>query len=464
MTINIIVAFSSKNFGTGCDGAMPWYIPEDLARFSRLTRGSTVVMGRKTWESLPAGPLFNRLNVVVTRNPMKYGPNREGVVFVTPEELDGFLNEKQTIFIIGGEWLYGRYMGRAEFIYATIVNKDVKCDSFFPITNFHKYEIHEYYKKQHSDLEDCEFQYITYKLHDDEYKYGTHIHEENQYLELMNNLVKYGNKRPDRTEIGTMSIFGPQMRFDISKCIPVITTKFTAFKTILKELLFFLRGETDSKKLEQQGVGIWKANTSREFLDKRGLTNYTEGYMGPMYGCNWRNFNGEYCGLTSECKGGYDQLEALVEGLKNDPYSRRHMMTTYNPATVDQCVLAPCHGIVTQFYVEDGGKLSCHVYCRSSDTFLGLPFNIASYAALTYIIAKKCDMAPKELIISMGDAHVYLNHLDQVDLQLNRNPLPFPVLEVNHAVKDKEWGEITVDDFHLVGYLSHPAIKAPMAV
>lgn len=466
--INIIVAFSSKNFGIGHNYKLAWSISEDLQRFKDLTTGSIVVMGRKTWTSLPekCRPLKNRTNIIVTSKPLINYTTDDGdnVIFMTESELDNYImlvSERQ-VFVIGGASLYKKYVGVAKRIYATLVDKDYECDTFFPIENFNNYELDEYSEERFSVQEDCKYRFVTYRLVDA-------IHGEYTYLRNMQDVIENGNIRTDRTGTGTRSVFGPQLKFNISKNFPLLTTKFVGFKSIIKELLFFLKGHTSSKILEQQGVQIWKPNTTREFLDKRGLTHYVEGDMGPMYGFNWRHFGAEYMGSdANHTDKGYDQLTLLVKGLKEDPFSRRHMITTFNPADVEKSVLAPCHGIITQFYVEagdDGIKhLSCHTFQRSMDTFLGCPYNIASYAALVHIIAKMCDMLPKELIISTGDCHVYNNHIEQATLQLYRKPLPLCRLEVSETVKDKTFEEISVDDFTLVAYLHHPLIRAPMAV
>jgi thymidylate synthase len=237
---------------------------------------------------------------------------------------------------------------------------------------------------------------------------------------------------------------------------------------IVKELLWFLRGQTDSKILEAQGVNIWRDNSTREFLDKRGLSHLREGDIGEMYGICLRSYGCDYQGCDHDYLGkGFDQITNLIQGLKEDPFSRRHILTTYNPGRVHNCALYPCHGVAIMFYVtEKSGKLclSCHMVQRSADTVLGLPTNIASYALLTHIIAKKTDMQPDELIISFGDAHVYRNHFDQVKCQIERSPLPYPVVEVSDSVKDKDFKDINVDDFTLCCYLYHPKIAAPMAI
>jgi thymidylate synthase len=234
---------------------------------------------------------------------------------------------------------------------------------------------------------------------------------------------------------------------------------------IILELLWFLKGQTDSKILEKEGINIWKLNTTREFLDNRGLTHLREGDLGELYGISFRAFNAVYKGCDHNHIGeGVDQIQNLISGLKNDPFSRRHLMTTFNPASVSRSCLWPCHGIAIMFYVDeidDIKYLSCHVVNRSQDTVLGVPTNFASYAILTHIIAKYVDMKPKNLIVSMGDAHIYQNHYEQVKVQLSRKPLPFPVLKIKDI---KPIEELDITDFELIGYLYHPRISAPMAV
>jgi thymidylate synthase len=490
MNVNVIVAFDSNTFGIGIDNRLPWDIPDDLKRFSEITNGSIVVMGHRTWLSIPEGnrPLKGRCNVVVTTDSSLHVSTSDmfitgvvpSVVYVTLEELDRTLNlichgsrletttrhtmHVRPVYIIGGAQLYKKYVGSVDRIYATLVDSGAFgtiCDTFFPICNFDQYFIETYGPLQScGDVCKVYYRYVTYK------KRGKR-HEEYGYLDLLKTIRLDGSERPDRTGVGTRSIFAPNpLRFDLSKGFPLVTTRFMGWKMVVKELLWFLRGQTDSKVLEAQGVNIWKRNTTREFLCERGLQHYREGDIGPMYGWIWRNIGAEYRGCDASYMGhGIDQIERLLTDLKVDPYSRRHILTTYCPLYVDQGCLMPCHGIVTQFYVSDK-HLSCHVYNRSQDVFLGMTMNIASYALLTCIIAKKADMIPGELVVSSGDSHLYLNHLVQADLQLlpSRVPLPFPVLEVNDAVRDKNVDDITLEDFNLVGYLHHPAIKAEMAV
>ena len=230
------------------------------------------------------------------------------------------------------------------------------------------------------------------------------------------------------------------------------------WKGIVEELLFFLRGDTNSKKLDEKGVKIWNPNTTREFLDNLGLTDYQEGEMGPMYGYQWRNFNKPY----KKEGNGYDQLATCIELIKNNPTNRRILMTTFNPLQLNESVLAPCHSIVIQFYVNND-RLSCHMYQRSADTFLGLPFNIASTSLLTYIMAKVTNLKPGEVIISLGDTHLYDDHVEAALKQLDRTPMEFPKLNILKELNNLDDIEnLTLTDFELVNYQSHPGIKAAM--
>jgi len=276
--------------------------------------------------------------------------------------------------------------------------------------------------------------------------------EEKNYLLMLEDILNNGSVRSDRTGIGTKSIFGTKLRFSLeNNVVPMLTTKKMYVKGVIEELLFFLRGDTDTKKLEAVGVNIWKGNTSREFLDKRGLSAYPEGEMGPMYGAQWRNF----CGI--------DQLSNAIDLLKRDPYSRRIVVSAYNPSVSHLTVLDPCH-MFFQFYA-DGGKVSCQFYMRSVDSFLGLPFNILSYAILTRIVAKVVGMEAKELVFVGGDTHIYQNHVSQVLEQISRDPYDFPTMMINAELNDVcDIEALKYSDFEFQGYKCHPSIKADMAV
>ena len=291
---------------------------------------------------------------------------------------------------------------------------------------------------------------------------------EEDYLRVARRVLEFGKPRGDRTGTGTISLFGEQMRFDISKSVPLLTTKFVSWKTVIKELLWMCRGDTDAGILQQQGVRIWDGNSTRAFLDSRGLHDLPEGDIGGGYGHVWRHCGAQYKTCKDDYTGqGVDQLAAVEESLKNDPMSRRHFMTAWYPPGLERMALPPCH-LSVQFYVEidenNNKHLSAHMYQRSIDTFLGSPYNIFSYTVLTYILAKRCGMAPKELIISMGDTHIYNDHVECMKEQLSRTVLPPPQLVLDNSIATKDWNEITLDDFSLVDYQYHPTIKAKMSV
>ena len=293
--------------------------------------------------------------------------------------------------------------------------------------------------------------------------------DECNYLSLMKQILDEGEERIDRTGIGTKSIFGAQLRFSLKgRKLPLITTKKMFFKGVVEELLFFIRGETDTKKLEEKGVNIWKGNTSREFLDSRGLTYLKEGDMGKGYGYQWRKFgalDGTEAGSNDDYTGpGVDQLQQVIRSIKEEPFSRRHIITAWNPQQLDAIALPPCHCFM-QFYVSAQKELSCQWYQRSTDVFLGLPFNIASYALLTHIIAQATGLIAKEVIVSMGDVHIYLNHVEAIKTQLSRQPYGQPHIYFHKEIKTvKDMEQLVFEDFELEEYSYYDAIKASMAI
>jgi thymidylate synthase len=262
-----------------------------------------------------------------------------------------------------------------------------------------------------------------------------------QYLDLLQHILDHGEKRADRTGVGTLSVFGYQTRFDLSAGFPLLTTKKTHIRSILHELLWFLSGDTNIKYLRENKVTIWD-----EWADERGD-------LGPVYGHQWRSWPSP--------KGGLDQITQVIAQIKAKPQSRRHIVSAWNPAEVDQMALPPCHALF-QFYVHNDGRLSCQLYQRSADSFLGVPFNIASYALLTLMVAQVTGLRPGEFVHSFGDLHLYLNHLEQAKLQLSRQPKALPQMKLNPAVKDIF--EFKFEDFSLENYDPHPAISAPIAV
>lgn len=276
--------------------------------------------------------------------------------------------------------------------------------------------------------------------------------EEQNYLNLLKEILETGYERKDRTGIGTLSLFGKTLKFSLENdTLPLITTKKVFLRGVIEELLFFIRGETNSKKLEERGINIWKGNTSRQFLDQRGLKDYPEGEMGPMYGSKWRNFNG------------IDQLQNVLDLIKTDPNSRRMIISAYDPSKSKYQVLDECH-LLIQFYVQ-GNDLSLQWYQRSVDSLLGLPFNICSYGLLCHLVAKATGLNAKNLIFVGGDTHLYSNHLEQAREQLLREPFDFPTIKIDKdllSLKDIE--DLSFENFILKDYKYHPAIKAVMAI
>jgi thymidylate synthase len=271
------------------------------------------------------------------------------------------------------------------------------------------------------------------------------------YLDLLQDILENGNQKGDRTGTGTISVFGRQARFDLSKGFPMVTTKKLHLKSIIHELLWFIKGDTNVQYLNDNGVKIWNA-----WADENGD-------LGPVYGAQWRNWNGE----------GIDQLAMVVDQLKNNPNNRRIMVSAWNPSVMPdtsvtfsenvangKAALPPCHAFF-QFYVAQG-KLSCQLYQRSADVFLGVPFNIASYALLMLMLAQICDLEPGEFVHTFGDLHIYNNHIDQVKLQLSREPLKLPTMKLNPNIKNIE--DFTFEDFELVNYQHHPHIKGAVSV
>jgi thymidylate synthase len=284
-------------------------------------------------------------------------------------------------------------------------------------------------------------------------------HEEYQYLNMVQHILENGVWEEGRNG-KTKSIFGHSMRFSLKDGkIPILTTKKTAWKTCLKELLWFIRGETNNKILKEQGVHIWDANGSREFLDSRGLINYEEDELGPIYGWQWRRFNLPYESSFNE--GGIDQLQQIINALKdpNQRTSRRLIMTAWNPCQLDQMALPPCH-ILCQFNVHDGNKLSCMMTQRSCDFFLGSCFNIASYSLLTHLIAKHCGLQAYEFVYFMGNVHLYENAIDAAKLQITREPFEFPTLSIRQIKENIN--DYQVEDFEIHNYKHHEVIKVAM--
>jgi len=530
----LVVAASVPDFGIGLKGSIPWRVPEDMKFFKMKTaktedeqKQNAVIMGRKTWESIPSKyrPLPQRFNIVLTRNTQsdlaKSIASTDSCMVSNSFEhaMDclswpPYSNTIESVFVIGGAEIYNlclsKYGTLIDHVYLTniFLSDDTKCDRFLQLNpdDFESVNI--------SDKEQCKTnEAASYKMVQltprnkneveeeeavavnkenaqntanevaaavpvpppsatatKEEQKGTESeevvvdsnHEEYQYLNLIQKILTEGVKRGDRTGTGTLSVFGAQMRYSLKKGIfPMLTTKRVFWRGVAEELLWFIKGSTSAKELQDKKIRIWDGNSTREFLDKRGLTHHEEGDLGPVYGFQWRHFGATYKTMHDNYDGlGVDQLMQCIDQIKNNPNSRRIVMTAWNPADLDKMALPPCHMFV-QFYVADG-HLSCQMYQRSADMGLGVPFNIASYALLTRLMAQVCGLEAGDFVHVIGDAHVYLNHVEPLQEQLKRTPKQFPILRINPNKKDIDSFEYA--DFKIEGYKPHKTIKMKMAV
>ncbi len=473
---NLILAVE-KNYGIGINGVLPWHISEELSIFREKTKESILIVGRKTLEKLPK--LKDR-TIFCISNSIDINCKNEIVrVFQDIEDAikeAKFLanNLNKNIFVIGGNQIYNYFFKNYKnelLVHISFINETHVCDTFFNKNNLRDFYI---IKKNDYEL----FSHFEMKYQ----KYG-----ENQYLELLKDVLVNGEKRKTRNA-ETISDFCKHLKFDLRDGFPLLTTKKMFLKGIIEELLFFIRGDTQSKKLEEKGINIWKGNTNREFLDANGFKNRKEGEMGPMYGSQWRNFNyiydtkqgpiekqicdtciGEfYC--TCWAKGydtpelpefNVDQLKFVIDEIKSNPTSRRIMMTTFNPSQVQQGVLWPCHSITIQFYVQED-YLDMFCYNRSSDLFLGLPFNIASSSLFLMIISQLTNLKPRYFNLTLGDAHLYSNHLEGVKEQIERSPYLLPKIEMPVFSTIEEVEKLNFEDFKITNYNYYPSIKANM--
>jgi thymidylate synthase len=398
-------------------------------------------------KSLKNGYLKNRINIIITSKVIQNNSENENVYYVSNFN-DALIcayslvgKDASRIWVIGGAVVYNTAVNHPDLnlIYHSKINGNYECDVKF-------------------ELPEC--QIISSNLLDNFTLNICKIKDtaEYSYLRLLNEVLQYGDERQTRNGI-VLSLFGKELSFNVSDSFPLLTTKKMFTKGIIEELLFFIRGETDTNKLMEQGINIWKGNTTRDFLDKLGL-NYDEGMMGPMYGYQWRFFGLPYQ-TSSEHNNYVDQFKNIIETLKTDPNSRRLIMTDFNPSMVNEGVLYPCHSLIIQFYVIDN-KLSIKMYQRSADLFLGLPFNIASTTLLLYIVAKLCKLEPANVHISLGDCHIYEVHMNQVKEQLKRQPFKFPKLIIPEFKSLEDVEQATYKDFILEDYNCHPSIKAEM--
>lgn len=500
MPVNIIACVTNyKNkLAIGRNNGLLFKLQRDMEFFKKITmtnldknskiEQNVVLMGRKTWFSISRErrPLKNRLNLILTNDQnllsispyprLPFSKLDKQVYFLTFDQFLHFYKmTNSNVFVIGGSEIYDLFLNshnlKPDRVYLTEVydykiRDNLEPDCFMTPLN-ESYKLIAVSEKEYDKGYELHYRFLQYK------RYNDFISSEHEYLKLSQHILESGNSRPDRTGVGTISSFGHKMDFDISEFIPLLTTKRVPWKHCIEELLWFMRGDTDAKILQRRGVKIWDGNTSREFLDSRGLTHYDVGILGKGYGWQWRFFGAKYSQAFADTSnidhnkvGGFDQLAYVENLLKTDPFSRRILMCYWNPPDFDKTALLPCH-YSCQFYVtEKNGEryLSCLFNMRSNDFLLGNPFNIFSYAVLTYILAIRCDMKPDRLIYMGGDVHIYKNHIDQVKQQLARRPRSLPKLIVNPSVKFKSINEINITDFEVIGYFPHAPIRAPMAI
>jgi len=476
-TFKVIVA-ATQNGGIGKDGSIPWRLPGDMKYFKEVTSAcseghqNAVIMGRKTWESIPAKfrPLPGRLNIVLTR--------AEGSVFegaTTMGSLQGALSfladEEQgasveNVFVIGGGQIYAEALRSpmCDEVLVTRVYGEHECDVFF--TGMEGFECARMSNMQEQKENQYRFEVhrkraLPVSMPGVQWR-DVPRHEEHQYLDLIREIMENGVLRGDRTGTGTLSLFGRSMRFSLrDDVMPLLTTKRTFWRGIAEELVWFVAGCTDARVLQEKNVRIWDGNCSREFLDGRGLTENEEGDLGPVYGFQWRHFGAQYKTMHDDYSGeGIDQLKQIIETLKTNPTDRRMILSAWNPSDLAKMALPPCH-LLCQFYVADG-ELSCQMYQRSADMGLGVPFNIASYALLTRLVARATGLKCGDLVHVIGDAHVYCNHVEPLKTQLLNEPRPFPTLRINPDKVDID--SFVYEDFEILDYKPHKSIKMDMAV
>lgn len=462
-----VIVCTDRDGGIGKEGSIPWRLPPDMKRFKEITCDvkvdgavNSIIMGRKTWDSLPKGALPGRINIIISRTLISSETSSLGDNVYVVSSLDDALMlskrlEAEHTFVIGGGQIYDMTVSdpRCKYIYLTKLSKNFNCDIYF-----------------HFNIDSGEYKLVKSEptvyegLHYHNQLYVRPNYDENSYLDLLENVLSEGIEKDDRTGVGIISCFGKRLEFNLKEGFPLLTSKFVPFKLTIKELLWFISGSTDNSLLKDQGVHIWDGNTTKEFIDKMGLP-YDADDLGPMYGFQWRYAGAEYVDCKTDYSGqGVDQIKRVIDTIKTDPCSRRIILSAYNVPDLDKMVLNPCHCMV-QFYVDTvRGELSAQMYQRSADMFLGVPINIASYALLTHMIAHVCGLGVGKLVITYGDAHIYKNHLDAVKTQLGRRDLvkPFPELRIKRKVEDIE--QFMLDDFEIVNYQREGRIKAPMAV
>ena len=471
--VNLIFNRNSQNI-IGFEDKLLYSIPNDMKWFKNVTSSSTknvIIMGYNTWLSIPRKPLKDGINIIITKNHYKEAIDSYGGlanIFQSYEEAIQYVEtiDYHKIFIIGGsqlyDYVYQKYLDTIEAFYETKVDdllwgsmeRDIKfCNISIP------YDYKIIYKKeqlcQGKINVDNVKKYLpcSFMIHVKQTKINQ---DEQQYLDLLYKIHQTNNIKDSRNS-KVISSFGEKMIFDLRNGFPLLTTKKMGWKTILRELLWFISGSTDNKVLQDKNVHIWDQNASKEFLESRGLSN-PEGDLGPVYGFQWRHFGAEYKGLNANYNGcGVDQLQNVIDMIKHEPMSRRIIMSAWNPVDLDKMALPPCH-VMVQFNI-DNEFIDAQLYQRSGDMFLGVPYNIASYSFLLHIIGKITGYIPRYLHHVIGDAHIYENHIEQVETQLSRTADNFPQLFMKTI---SDINNISESDFQIVNYKSDDRIIGQM--
>lgn len=463
MLFNIIVAHDNNN-GIGCKNKLPWYLQDDINMFKNITMNNIIIMGKNTWNSLPIKPLPNRINIVISSTLEDGRADKIVRSFneaLTYTEISSKCQFKQT-FVIGGSHVYNIAVKHkcCNNIYVTEIYKTFECDTFFPSIP-DKFRPTDVSKFNYDLNNDMYFRYICYS----QFKWNWQNREENSYLTLLYHIILNGEEKIDRTGVGTKSVFGERLHYDLRDTFPILTTRKQFIRGVFEELMFYIRGQTNNNILLEKKVNIWTQNTTREFLDNRGLTNLPEGDMGSTYGFNFRHFGGEYTNCDTNYDGvGFDQLSYIIETLKTNPDSRRMIISLWDPNNNKTAALPSCM-CWYQFYVSKKKYLNLVVYIRSSDYFLANNWNTCTGALLVHLICNTeglSQFTPGEIKVMMGDTHVYKNHIQKALEIKDRIPKPFPKLLVKNIksnITDFEW-----NDLELIGYKHNPGVKVEMAV
>lgn len=446
------------------DGSIPFRNAEDLKNFEEKTIGGVVIMGRKTMNAI--GRPFNGIvNVVISSRGGVYPAPiimfksiKECIIEMSTPRYEGMKK-----FIIGGTSLYEYFLANKliNCVYLTVVDRNYNCEikvrpEFMKTLNPIKFA-ESNWRCQKKIVFAKDWTYYEFDIGND---------EEEQFIQVLRNILNTGFLRQERTGVGCLSLFGQHLEFSLeNNTLPICTTRRSPLNMIFEELMWFIRGETDARILQKKNIKIWNGNTTREFLDARGLTTYRDGDIGPTYGFNFRHYGAEYKGTDASYVGqGYDQLDEAIRLIEEEPFSRRIIINLWNPMTIDQCALPPCL-FCYQFFVENG-TLSCMMTQRSSDISLAGFWNITTGALLTHLIARVTRLTPKKLIWNIGDAHIYLNQLDAAKQQTQRAARVFPKLYFKDAAPASRCDitKFKYADLILIGYNPHPSIKNVMNI